>query len=95
MADKKARWQQRFENFNKAYLRFAEAVSWDIERATSASHGIINTVGGDRNILKETLVKRFELTFELARNVLKDYLLDAGFPQSRGSSILTLCRPSS
>ena len=82
MTDKKARWQQRFENFDKAYLRFAEAVRWDVEGATGASHSIVNTAGGDKNILKETLVKRFELAFELARNVLKDYLLDAGFPQN-------------
>ena len=80
MVDKKARWQQRFENFDKAYLRFAEAVSWDVEGATDASSSIVNAVGGDKNILKETLVKRFELAFELARNVLRDYLLDAGFP---------------
>ena len=79
MIDKKARWQQRFENFDKAYLRFAEAVSWDVEGATDAA-SIINAAGGDKNILKETLVKRFELAFELARNVLKDYLLDVGFP---------------
>ena len=68
MADKKARWQQRFESFDKAYLRFAEAVSWDVEGATDASSSIVNAAGGDKNILKETLVKRFELAFKLARN---------------------------
>jgi len=81
MADKKVRWQQRFENFDKAYLRFAEAVSWDIEGATDAV-SIVNAARGDKNILKETLVKRFELAFELARHVLRDYLLDVGFPQN-------------
>ena len=80
MTDKQERWRQRFENFDKAYLRFAEAVSWDVN-GTDAASSIVNAAKGDKNVLKETLVKRFELVFELARNVLGDYLLDVGFPQ--------------
>ena len=79
MSEKKARWQQRFENFDKAYLRFAEAVSWD--GTDAVSKGIVDATGGDQDALKELTVKRFELAFELARNVIRDYLVHVGFPQ--------------
>lgn len=82
MTDKQERWRQRFENFDKAYLRFNEAVSWDVNGTDAASNGIVNAAGGDKNVLKETLVKRFELTFELALNVIRDYLLHIGFSQN-------------
>lgn len=80
MANKKARWQQRFENFDKAYLRFAEAVSWDNDDNDAAGNAIAIATNGDKNVLKELTVKRFELAFELARNLLQDYLLYVGFP---------------
>ena len=68
MATKKARWQQRFENFDKAYLRFAEAVGWDTD-----GNDVLTAMGGE-DAPKELMVKRFELAFELARNLLRDYL---------------------
>lgn len=82
MTDKQERWRQRFENFDKAYLRFTEAVSWDVNGTDAACNGIVNAAGGDKNVLKEILVKRFELTFELALNVIRDYLLHIGFSQN-------------
>ena len=70
MVVKKARWQQRFENFDRAYLRFAEAIKGGIEQVSRLS-----------DLEKTGVVKHFEFTFQLAEGVLSDYLLDAGFPQ--------------
>jgi len=63
------RWQQRFQNFERAYQFLAQAVNRDdlsaLERA-----GVIQS---------------FEFTFELAWNTVKDYLssqgVDAPFPR--------------
>ena len=84
MAAKRERWQQRFENFDKAYLRFAAAVSWGVDNATdAASNSIVNAAGGDKNVLQELTVKRFELAFELAWLVLRDFLIISGFRQDQ------------
>ncbi|MGV6808768.1 MAG: nucleotidyltransferase substrate binding protein [bacterium] len=52
------RWQQRFDNFQRAFLLLREAIE------------------SDRNLMsqleKEGIIQRFEYTFELAWNVLKD-----------------------
>jgi len=57
------RWQQRFENYEKAYLLLAKAVSIiepsEIERAG--------------------MIQFFEMTFELAWKLLKDYLEQEGY----------------
>ena len=67
MIDKKTRWQQRFENFDKAYLRFAEAIKDGL--------GHIN---GLSDLEKTGVVKHFEFTFQLAKDVLSDYLQENG-----------------
>lgn len=69
MVDKKARWQQRFEKFDKAYLRFADIIKGGLERVSRLS-----------DLEKTGVVKYFEFTFQLAKDVLSDYLLDVGFP---------------
>ena len=56
------RWQLRFRSFKKAHERFAELAQLDLKLASE--------------IEKEALIQRFEYTFELARNLLRDYLLD-------------------
>lgn len=70
MNPKEIRWRQRFENFEKAYNQFHEAVT-RIEQLSILE--------------KEGLVQRFEYTFELAWKILKDYLeaqaVTAGFPR--------------
>ena len=65
MAVKKARWQQRFENFDKAYLRFAEAIKGGVEHINKLSY-----------LEKTGVVKYFEFTFRLAKDVLSDYMKD-------------------
>jgi nucleotidyltransferase substrate binding protein (TIGR01987 family) len=55
---KEIRWKQRFENFEKAFLLLERALQ--IERPSEAERGGI--------------IQFYEMTFELAWKVLKDYL---------------------
>jgi nucleotidyltransferase substrate binding protein (TIGR01987 family) len=57
------RWQQRFQNFEKAFSRLKEAME------------VVNPSELERN----GLVQRFEFTLELCWNTLKDYLQEEGF----------------
>ena len=70
MNAKEIRWKQRFQNFEKAFLQFDEAVS---------------TIDELSVLEKEGLIQRFEYTFELAWKTLKDYLesqeVEAKFPR--------------
>ncbi|TAK57710.1 MAG: nucleotidyltransferase [Bacteroidetes bacterium] len=56
------RWQQRFNNFEKAYMLLKEAV----EKKDLTE------------LEKNGLVQRFEFTIELCWNLLKDYLDEGG-----------------
>lgn len=64
------RWKQRFQNFNKAFLQFSDAVS-SVDKLSVLE--------------KEGMVQRFEYTFELAWKTLKDFLeaknVDAKYPR--------------
>ena len=70
MNEKEIRWKQRFQNFDKAFRQFDEAVS---------------TIDKLSVLEKEGLIQRFEYTFELARKTLKDFLesqeVEARFPR--------------
>lgn len=59
MNKKEIRWRQRFENFDKAYAQFRDAIL-QFEKLSKLE--------------KEGLIQRFEYTFELAWKTLKDYL---------------------
>lgn len=67
---KEIRWKQRYENLSKAFLRLEEAI------------GAFDTLS---DLEKEGLIQRFEYTFELSWNTLKDYLeaqgVEAVFPR--------------
>lgn len=58
---KNIRWQQRFENFEKAYNRFYNAIK-DVE---------LNPIN---ETMQSWLIQCFEFTFELTWKLLKDYL---------------------
>jgi len=72
------RWEQRFNNYNKAFSKLDEAVkriSLDFEM------DINGTIDEDEfldDIIKEGLIQRFKYTHELAWNVMKDFLANAG-----------------
>src|SRR6056297_2231866 len=63
MGHKDIRWQQRFSNYEKAYLRLEEAINQE------------NLNELERN----GLIQRFEFTLDLAWKVLKDFLQEKGF----------------
>jgi len=57
------RWKQRFQNFEKAFLKLKEAVE------------LIDPNELERN----GIVQRFEFTLDLSWKVMKDYLEEKGF----------------
>ncbi len=63
MKNKDVRWKQRFQNFEKAFLRLKEAM--ELEELNEL----------ERN----GLIQRFEFTLDLSWKVMKDYLEDKGF----------------
>lgn len=63
MQENDIRWKQRFQNFEKAFMRLKEAV--EMEELTEL----------ERN----GLIKRFEFTIDLSWKVLKDFLQEKGF----------------
>ena len=83
------RWEQRFNNYNKAFSKLDEAVkriSLDFEM------DINGTIDEDEfldDIIKEGLIQRFEYTHELAWNVMKDFLANAGNTGIYGSKDAT------
>jgi nucleotidyltransferase substrate binding protein (TIGR01987 family) len=59
------RWKQRFQNFEKAYLLFDEAMQMDGEKLSQLE--------------KEGIIQRFEVLIELSWKTLKDYLENEGY----------------
>lgn len=66
------RWLQRFDHFKKAYAQLQEALQLMSERELS-------------NIEKQGSIQAFEFTYELAWNVLRDYLIWQGIESVAGS----------
>ncbi|PKQ69873.1 nucleotidyltransferase substrate binding protein [Raineya orbicola] len=71
------RWQQRFNNFVKAFQKLQEAVlkAEEYLKNNSKKEKTDNFL---ENIIKEGLIQRFEYTHELAWNVMKDFFKEAG-----------------
>lgn len=63
MSEKDIRWKQRFQNFEKAYMRLKEAM--EMKELTEL----------ERN----GLIQRFEFTLDLSWKVMKDFLEEQGF----------------
>jgi nucleotidyltransferase substrate binding protein (TIGR01987 family) len=72
MPDLDLRWIQRFDNYKKALAQLDAAVALSVSRGLS-------------DLERQGLVKGFEFTFELAWNMLKDYLEEQGFTDFHGS----------
>ena len=63
--DEDIRWKQRFQNYKKALATVKNAVELAESRKLS-------------DLEKQGLIQGFEFTFELAWNVMKDYLEEQG-----------------
>lgn len=66
------RWQQRFANFKKAYAQLAGALELMGQRGLS-------------DLEKQGTIQAFEFTYELAWNLLRDYLAWQGAQLISGS----------
>lgn len=64
--DVDVRWKQRFQNFDKAFKRLADAI-------------LIIRKDPDNVLLQAGLIQTYEFAFELAWKTLKDYLEMEGF----------------
>lgn len=76
METQEIRWQQRFQNYLKAFSLLEEAVQ------KHQSEGLTE-------LEQQGLIQRFEFTHELAWNVLKDYFYYQGTTSINGSSDAT------
>ena len=63
--DEDIRWKQRFQNYKKALVTVTKAVELAASRNLS-------------DLEKQGVIQGFEFTFELAWNVMKDYLEEQG-----------------
>ena len=70
--DVDVRWKQRFQNFKKALITLKSAVDLAAKRDLT-------------DLEKQGVIQGFEFTFELAWNVLKDYLEEQGITGLIGS----------
>ena len=70
--DKDIRWKQRFQNYKKALATLKSAVELAASRELS-------------DLEKQGMIQGFEFTFELAWNVMKDYLEEEGITGIIGS----------
>jgi len=70
--NKDIRWKQRFENYKKALATVKSAVELAASRDLS-------------DLEKQGLIQGFEFTFELAWNVMKDFLEEQGITGIIGS----------
>jgi nucleotidyltransferase substrate binding protein (TIGR01987 family) len=70
--DEDIRWKQRFQNYKKALVTLKNAVELAAERNLT-------------DLEKQGTIQGFEFTFELAWNVMKDYLEEQGITGIIGS----------
>lgn len=80
------RWEQRFSNYIKALQKLAEARTYILNKFEDKKLDQIKDAEEILDeIIKEGLIQRFEYTFELAWNVMKDYALYQGNSEIGGS----------
>lgn len=85
--NKDNRWEQRFSNYNKALKKLKEAVEYLEKDLNDKEIDIEDEIAEDvlDDIIKEGLIQRFEYTYEMAWNVMKDYALYQGNSEIGGS----------
>lgn len=77
MEEKDIRWIQRFENFRNALGRLSYAINY-LKSETELDENL-------KEMLMTGAVKKFELAWELAWKVMKDYAEYEGYRDIRGS----------
>jgi len=84
---KDIRWEQRFSNYNKALKKLTEAIEYIKKDLDENKIDIENNDAEEvlEEIIKEGLIQRFEYTYEMAWNVMKDYALYQGNSEIGGS----------
>jgi nucleotidyltransferase substrate binding protein (TIGR01987 family) len=85
--EKDIRWEQRFSNYRKALKKLSEAINY-IKKDLGKKENDIENENADKileEIIKEGLIQRFEYTYEMAWNVMKDYALYQGNSEISGS----------
>lgn len=85
MSTQDIRWKQRFSNYTKALLKLEQAVVKVKEDYALDENGKIDEDDFLDDIIKEGVIQRFEYTHELAWNVIKDFLENAGNTNIFGS----------
>ena len=81
------RWEQRFSNYRKALKKLSEAINY-IKKDLDEKEIDIEYENAEEileEIIKEGLIQRFEYTYEMAWNVMKDYALYQGNSEISGS----------
>ena len=79
------RWEQRFSNYQKALKKLTEAIEYlqeDVKDEKNDSSEMNEVLD---EIIIEGLIQRFEYTYEMAWNVMKDYAAYQGNPDIAGS----------
>lgn len=82
------RWEQRFSSFRKALKKMSEAVLYiknEIDEKEFEIQSDEDLKEVLEEIIKEGLIQRFEYTYEMAWNVMKDYALYQGISELAGS----------
>jgi nucleotidyltransferase substrate binding protein (TIGR01987 family) len=82
MSEDDIRWEQRFSNFQKALRKLTEAINY-IEKEGKGADVESSEILDE--IVKEGLIQRFEYTYEMAWNVMKDYASYQGNTNIAGS----------
>jgi nucleotidyltransferase substrate binding protein (TIGR01987 family) len=81
------RWEQRLSNFNRALSKLSEAVNY-IKTDLAKKESVLGDESAEvvlEEIIKEGLIQRFEYTYEMAWNVMKDYAYYQGNSEISGS----------
>jgi len=71
MSDLDIRWEQRFENYDRAVNLLGEPFEKDVEALS--------------DLAKQGIIKRFEIAFELSWKTLKDYMEFQGITLDQAS----------